>query len=293
MIYFETETEALAVEVGRDLEQLQPSVILETVKGWIPGLMSFGYKLLVALIIFAIGRRIIKIIHGMINKSFERADMEISVRRFLNSMISVGFNGLLIFIVAEKIGIDSASIIALLGSAGLAIGLAIQGSLANFAGGVLILLMKPFKIGDYIVTTSGEGTVSVIGLVYTTLITADNKTTVIPNGTLANSPLTNVTYEAKRRLDISVGIGYQSDLKAAKEIMRRIYMDHDAILKDNPVDIFVNELADSCVKLGARGWVSTDRYWTTKWDITEQIKLEFDQAGIEIPFNQLDVHIKK
>lgn len=293
MMYFETETEALAVEVGRDLEQLHPSVILETVKGWMPGLLSFGYKVLVALIIFAIGRKVIKMLQKMINRSFERAEMEISVRRFLNSMISAGFNGILIFIVAGKIGIDSASIIALLGSAGLAIGLAIQGSLANFAGGVLILLMKPFKIGDYIVTTAGEGTVSVIGLVYTTLITADNKTTVIPNGTLANSPLTNVTYESKRRLDIMVGIGYQSDLKKAKAIIGRIYMEHPSVLKDSSVDIFVDELADSCVRLGGRGWVKTEDYWITKWDITEKIKLEFDQAGIEIPFNQLDIHLKK
>lgn len=186
---------------------------------------------------------------------------------------------------------DSASLIALFGSAGLALGLALQGSLANFAGGVLILLMKPFKVDDYIVTASGEGTVAVIGLVYTTLLTVDNKKIVIPNGTLANSPLTNVTTMEKRRLDISVGIGYQADLKKAKKVLQRIYENHPEIIKEDGITVFVDSLGESSVLLGARGWVSTGTFWQTKWEITEEIKLAFDREGIEIPYNYLNVQM--
>ena len=197
----------------------------------------------------------------------------------------------LIFMAAERIGIQSSSIIALLGSAGVTLGLALQGSLSNFAGGVLILLMRPFKVGDYIVSQYGEGTVAVIGLVYTTLNTTDNKTVVIPNGSLSNSPITNATAEKFRRLDLTVGISYQADLKKAKDILLDIYTSHPKVLKDHPIQVFVDQLADSAVIIGGRGWTATDDYWQTRWDITEEIKLRLDEAGIEIPFNQMDVHV--
>ena len=155
----------------------------------------------------------------------------------------------------------------------------------------MILVMKPFKVGDYIVMPNAEGTVSVIGLVYTILVTIDNKTISIPNGTLSNSIVTNVTAMEKRRLDLTVGIGYQSDLRKAKEIMDRIYRQHPSVLQEEPIVTYVDSLGDDSVVLGARGWTKSEDYWAARWDITEKIKLAFDEAGIEIPYRQMDVHI--
>lgn len=287
------ETIAALQEVQENLEQLKPNVMLETIKGWMPSIISFGISILVAIIIFFIGSRVIKILHGMLNRSFKRVDMEVSVRKFLLSVLNAVMYCLLAFIIAGQVGVNSASIVALLGSASIAIGLAVQGSLANFAGGVLILLMKPFRVGDYIVSESGEGTVRTIGLVYTVLTTADNKQVVIPNGTLSNSPLTNVTAMDKRRLDILVEIGYGADLKKAKELLQMIFDSQPEVKKDEPIDIFVNALSTNSVTIGGRGWTLVEDYWTARWKILERIKLEFDEAGIEIPYSQLDVHIKE
>ena len=286
------ETIAALQEVQENLEQLKPNVLLETIKGWMPSIISFGISILIAIIIFFIGSRVIKIIHGMLNRSFKRVDMEVSVRKFLLSVLNAVMYCLLAFIIAGQVGVNSASIVALLGSASIAIGLAVQGSLANFAGGVLILLMKPFRVGDYIVSESGEGTVRTIGLVYTVLNTADNKQVVIPNGTLSNSPLTNVTAMDKRRLDILVEIGYGADLKKAKELLQSIFESQPEVKKEEPIDIFVNALSSNSVTIGGRGWTLVEDYWTARWKILERIKLEFDEAGIEIPYSQLDVHIK-
>ena len=263
----------------------------EALKSWLSGLSGFGMDLLVAAVILGIGFKITGAVRRMAERSFARMEMELSLRKFLLSLIQALMYGLLIFMAAERIGIQSSSIIALLGSAGVTLGLALQGSLSNFAGGVLILLVRPFKVGDYIVSEYGEGTVAAIGLVYTTLNTVDNKTVVIPNGSLANSPITNATAEDFRRLDLTVGIGYQSDLRKAKEILLDIYTSHPCILKDRPIQVFVDQLAASSVVIGGRGWTATGDYWQTRWDITEEIKLRFDEAGIQIPFNQLDVHV--
>ena len=263
----------------------------EALKSWLSGLSGFGMDLLVAAVILVIGFKITGAVRRMAERSFARMEMELSLRKFLLSLIQALMYGLLIFMAAERIGIQSSSIIALLGSAGVTLGLALQGSLSNFAGGVLILLVRPFKVGDYIVSEYGEGTVAAIGLVYTTLNTVDNKTVVIPNGSLSNSPITNATAEDFRRLDLTVGIGYQSDLRRAKEILLDIYTSHPCILKDRPIQVFVDQLAASSVVIGGRGWTATGDYWQTRWDITEKIKLRFDEAGIQIPFNQLDVHV--
>lgn len=263
----------------------------DTVKNWLPALSGFAMDLLAAVLILIIGFKVVGAVRRMAERSFARMELELSLRKFLLSLIQVGLYVVLIFMAAERIGIQSSSIIALLGSAGVTLGLALQGSLSNFAGGVLILLVRPFKVGDYIVSQYGEGTVAVIGLVYTTLNTMDNKTVVIPNGSLSNSPITNATAEKFRRLDLTVGIGYQADLKKAKDILLDIYTSHPKVLKDHPIRVFVDQLADSAVIIGGRGWTATDDYWPTRWDITEEIKLRLDEAGIEIPFNQMDVHV--
>lgn len=283
----------LQQEVQENLDQLKPNAVLETLKGWAPGMIAFGIKLLIALVIFFIGSRIIKIIYHMLNRSFKRVDMEVSLRKFLLSVLNAAMYCLLAFTIAGQIGVNSASIVALLGSASIAVGLAVQGSLANFAGGVLILLMKPFRVGDYIVSKDGEGTVRTIGLVYTVLNTADNKQVVIPNGTLSNSPLTNVTAMDKRRLDVLVGIGYHSDLKKAKDIMEGIFHSQRGIIQEEPIDVFVSDLTENAVTIGGRGWAFLDDYWPARWEILEKVKLEFEAAGIDIPRSRMEVQVEE
>ncbi len=285
------ETLEVGAELAEDIARLNPDVIIETMKGWIPGLMSFGYRLFAAAVILLIGSRVIKFTSKFLKRTLDKMGLEIGISRFLVSVAKAFQYGILIFIAAEKIGISSASIIALLGSAGIAIGLALQGTLTNFAGGVLILVTKPFKVGDYIISQGGEGQVSNIGVVYTTLVSADNRKIVIPNGTLSNEPMTNVTGMGKRRVDISVGISYTADLKKAKEILQRLFEEHPLVLKEEPIQVFVDSLGDSAVLIGGRAWAASENYWECRWNITEAVKLEYDKAGIEIPFNQIDVHM--
>ena len=285
------ETLEVGAELAEDIARLNPDVIIETMKGWIPGLMSFGYRLFAAAVILLIGSRVIKFTSKFLKRTLDKMGLEIGISRFLVSVAKAFQYGILIFIAAEKIGISSASIIALLGSAGIAIGLALQGTLTNFAGGVLILVTKPFKVGDYIISQGGEGQVSNIGVVYTTLVSADNRKIVIPNGTLSNEPMTNVTGMGKRRVDISVGISYTADLKKAKEILQGLFEEHPLVLKEEPIQVFVDSLGDSAVLIGGRAWAASENYWECRWDITESVKLEYDKAGIEIPFNQIDVHM--
>ncbi len=285
------ETLEVGAELAEDIARLNPDVIIETMKGWIPGLMSFGYRLFAAAVILLIGSRVIKFTSKFLKRTLDKMGLEIGISRFLVSVAKAFQYGILIFIAAEKIGISSASIIALLGSAGIAIGLALQGTLTNFAGGILILVTKPFKVGDYIISQGGEGQVSNIGVVYTTLVSADNRKIVIPNGTLSNEPMTNVTGMGKRRVDISVGISYTADLKKAKEILQRLFEEHPLVLKEEPIQVFVDSLGDSAVLIGGRAWAASENYWECRWNITEAVKLEYDKAGIEIPFNQIDVHM--
>lgn len=286
------ETQEVSEQLKADLAQLQPNVILETVKSWTPGLMSFGYRLVMAIIIILIGMKVAKSVNRFLKKTFTRMSMDVSVSKFLLSVANVGIYTIVLFMAADKIGIPSASIIAMLGSAGLAIGLALQGSLSNVAGGILILVTRPFSVDDYIVLNGVEGSVHSIGLTYTTLRTGDNKRITIPNGTVSNSTIVNVTAQDKRRVDVVVGIGYSSSMKQAKEIIQSLLESHPLVLKEEGITVFVSDLCDSSVTIGGRAWVKTQDYWTVKWDVTEQIKEAFDAAGIEIPFNQMDVNVR-
>ena len=274
-----------------DLSEMDPGALSAVLKQAGPWLMDLGKNILVALILFLVGKKLIQMVRRMLDRSLERAGMEIGAARFLKAVINVCLYAVLLFMIAGQIGINTASIIAVLGTASLALSLALQGSLSNFAGGVLILVMHPFRVGDYIICDQGEGTVNSIGLVYTTLTTVDNKAITIPNGTLSNITVTNVTAMGERRVDLTVGISYQADIKKAKELLAKVYLTHPAILKDRDITVYVDNLGDSAVVLGARGWVKTEDYWQARWDLTEAIKLAFDEAGIEIPFNQLDVHV--
>lgn len=258
----------------------------------IPGILDFALGVVLALLVFFIGAKVIKWIRKLIRKSMERANIDSGVCQFTDSLLKFILYAILIFSIGKKFGLDTTSVAAALASCGVAIGLALQGSLSNFAGGVLILVLKPFVVGDYIIEDNKgrEGTVKEIQIFYTKLLTVDNKTVVIPNGTLANTSLTNVTAQDKRRLDLSVGISYDADLKKAKELVRQLYLDDEEILKNESIDVFVDELGDSAVVIGARGWVKKETYWATKWRLLENIKATFDEHGIEIPYQQVVVH---
>lgn len=225
----------------------------------------------------------------------ERADADIGVKQFMDSLVKYSLYFILVVIILTFFGVTTASVVAVLGSAGLALGLAVQGTLSNFAGGVLILLLKPFHVGDYIIedTHGNEGTVTEITIFYTKLSTGDNKIIVIPNGSLANSSLTNVTHSEKRRMDLEVGVSYDSDLKKAKEIFYRLAEEEGDRLKSEEILVFVSELAASEVKIGLRFWVKTEDYWNVRWRLLESIKLSLDEAGIEIPYQKLDVQVKR
>jgi small conductance mechanosensitive channel len=207
--------------------------------------------------------------------------------------VQYALNFVLIMFILGGFGL-SGSIIALMGSAGLTVGLALQGSLSNFAGGVLIIFLKPFVVGDYIIDSSSgkEGTVSDISIFYTRILTIDNKMVNIPNGELSNATITNVSRMENRRLDLTVGVAYSSDLSKVKAILQNIVLTDDAVLKEEPVDVFVDALADSSINMGIHVWVKNVDYWTTKWRMQERIKNAFDEQGVTIPFPQMDCNIK-
>ena len=253
--------------------------------------IRFGKNILIALIVYFIASRLIKWVLKLTTKALNKGKIEPIVVKFIYSIIKVGLYVLLFIAIVSILGIPTTTFVTLFGTVTLSVGLALQGSLANFAGGVLILIFKPFKVGDYIVACGDEGTVVGIDVFYTKLATVDNKMIVIPNGTLANSSVKNVSAMDIRRVDVQVGISYESDITAAKKVLMGIIDKNDNILRDKPVNVFVASLDASQVTLETRVWVSADKYWDTKWAFTEQYKLALDEAGIEIPFNQLSVTI--
>lgn len=255
--------------------------------------LNLGVRVLLAVVCFMVGVQVIKLLRKIIKKAMTKADAEIGAIQFIDSFLKVALYVVLVLLLATSFGVDAASIVAVIGSAGVTIGLALQGSLSNLAGGVLILLLKPFKVGDYIVesATGLEGTVKEIQIFYTKLSTADNRTVILPNGTLANTSLVNVSTAATRRVDIVVGVSYNADLQKAKDVLMSVLSSDELVLKEEPMQVFVNELGASSVDLGVRCWVKKEDYWTVKWRVTENCKLMLDKNGIEIPFNQLDVHV--
>ncbi len=292
----ETEPESmefLANELGDKVEKLSQISWKEMFERYVPVVCDYLLRIALVLVIFFVGRKLIKKIVSLCDQALKRHGMEVTVRRFFCNVINALGYICMLGILLQTVGLTATSLTALVASAGVAVGLALQGSLSNFAGGVLILLMKPFVIGDYIVQGNTEGTVKEIGLVYTELITADNRLIVIPNGTLIDSSIVNVTATGKRRLELSVRIGYKSDLKKAKEVLIRLGENDPARDPENPVNVFVSELAESSVNLGLHVWVSSSEYWNAKWRLTENIKMAFDEEGIEIPFKQVEISVTK
>lgn len=254
-------------------------------------LMVYGPKLILAIVTLIIGLWVIKLFMKSIGKTMEPMEIDVSLQKFLVSLFGVLLKILLVISVVSMIGVQTTSFIAILGATALAVGLALQGSLANFAGGVLILLFKPFKVGDVIDAQGYLGTVNDIKILNTVLITPDNKMVVIPNGTLSNNSITNFSTEPTRRVDMTFGIGYSDDLKKAKEILNNVVNSDSRVLKDPKPMVVVSELADSSVNFAVRVWCNNADYWGVFFDTQEKVKLEFDNQGISIPFPQRDVHI--
>lgn len=255
---------------------------------------SLLFRIVLIFVIFIIGKQLISVLRKLIRKSMEKANADAGVITFIDSLLKVSLYVILAFMLASKLGVDAASIVAVLGSAGVAIGLAIQGSLSNLAGGVLILILKPFTVGDYIIDASGrEGTVSEIQIFYTKLHTVDNKVIILPNGALANNAITNVTAEKVRRVDVNVSVSYGSDLLKAREVLLNMLQQNEYSLKDREMVTFVGNLGDSGITIGLRCWVNSENYWSALWDITEKCKLTLDANHIEIPFPQLDIHMDR
>ncbi len=253
--------------------------------------MGYGPKLLLAVLTLIIGLWLIKVLVKQFDISMERGKIDKSLQKFLSSLVGITLKVLLVISIASMIGIHTTSFIAVMGAAGLAVGFALKDSLANFAGGVLILLFKPYKVGDFIDAQGHLGTVNEIQVFSTILKTPDNKTIIVPNGSLSNNSITNFSTEKTRRLDMTFGIGYLDDIKKAKAIFNELVENDTRILKDPSPLVVVSELADSSVNFTVRIWCNSPDYGSINFDMQEKVKLEFDKQGISIPFPQRDVHI--
>ena len=287
-------------EVGETLETEGLRRFFEQYLTWdywetkIPLIGNFAGRVLLAILVYVIASKLIHKLCKIIVASMKRANADTGVTQFVSSFVKATLYGLLIITIATSFGVKESSIAALLASSGVAIGLALQGGLSNLAGGVIILILRPFAVGDYIIecTDKQEGTVVKIDLFYTTLSTVDNRRITIPNGNLTSASIVNVTARDQRKLEIKVEIAYSSDLKKAKSILERLLHEDEHVLSDQEMQVFVDELGASGIMLGLRAWVNTEQYWPTKWRLNEEIKLAFDEEGIEIPFPQMDVHIR-
>jgi small conductance mechanosensitive channel len=255
-------------------------------------LIDFLPNLIGAVLLLLIGFWLIKVINRFVKKFFDKKDYDPTLENFIASLINWGMKIVLFVLVVTQLGVESASLVAIIGAAGLAVGLALQGSLANFAGGVLILLIKPFKVGDWISAQGVDGTVKEISIFNTKLVTFGNQLAIIPNGKLSNDNIINYTEEGIRRENLTFGIGYDDDIRKAKEILLKLVTEQETVLKteDKTPIVAVAELGDSSVNLTLRYWAKNEDFWNLRWSILEEGKARLEAAGITIPFPQRDVH---
>ncbi len=253
--------------------------------------VQYGAKLLLAVVVLIIGLWIIKRVVRLADKTMTNRNVDASLKPFLRSIIGALLKIMLIISVASMVGVEMTSFVAVLGAAGLAVGLALQGSLSNFAGGVLILLLKPFKVGDFIDGAGHSGTVREIQIFYTYITTSSNQEVIIPNGKLSNDAIKNYSFHDTRRMELTYGIGYGDDIDKAKSILQRLLDEESRLLKDPAPMMFVQTLADSSVNIEVRAWANRPDYWDIRWNFPEKVKKAFDAEGISIPFPQRDVHI--
>ncbi len=253
--------------------------------------VSFGIKLISAILVYYFGKLILKFIINLVRKLLEKKDVNQSLREFVLSLVNVGGLTLIIIVALGTMGIQTASFVAIIGAAGLSVGLAMQGTLSNFAAGVLILLLKPFEVGDVVDLGGIVGKIVKITIFNVELLTPDNVTIIVPNKQAGSGVVKNYSRQKIRRVDMVFGIGYGDDIKEAKKVLKEIVLSNSKVLADPPPDIFVAELADSSVNIAVRPWVKSEDYWTVKAEITEQVKEEFDKRGISIPYPHQEVYV--
>lgn len=266
----------------------------QEILNWLGDLaVQYGLKLIGALVVLIIGLWVIKLIMKGIKKAMVKRNMDESLKSFLASMISILLKIMLFISVLAMLGIEMTSFIAILGAAGLAVGLALSGTLQNFAGGVMILLFKPFKVGDFVEAEGFTGIIHEIQIFVTIMLTLDNKTVIIPNGPLSTNALTNYSTQPTRRVDWTFGIAYGDDYEKAKEWINEMLQADERVLKEPASFIALGELADSSVNITVRAWVNATDYWGVYFDLNEKFYKGADKKGLSIPFPQLDVHMDK
>lgn len=259
----------------------------------VDGCIDISAKLLLAVVILAIGSKIIKIVENNLRKENKLKHLDASVKGFLISFISITSKIVLFIAILHILGVPTASIITVFGSCAVAIGLALQGGLSNIAGSLMILIFKPFKVGDYIEVSGKEGTVKSITMFYTTITTFDNKLIQLPNGSLSNSNITNYTANKKRRVDIDISVSYSSDIDKVKKVINELISKNELVLKEENNYVKLSKPDDSALVFAVRVWTKTENYWDLYFDLMESIKKTLDKNKIEIPFPQMDVHINK
>jgi small conductance mechanosensitive channel len=274
-----------------DTSAINPSALEKLIENAAPSVQKLVFNIIASIIIFVVGRKLISLLLKILDKFLSHVEMDIGVNKFLQAAARMLLYTLLVFMIVGQLGVNTASIVTILGAGGLAISMSLQGSLSNVAGGILILLMKPFKVGDFVSTPYGDGTVQAIGLVYTTLTTIDNRKLTIPNGELSNAAVFDASAMAERRLDTVVGISYDSDIRRAKEIMEEVYKNAPGYLPEKGVNVHVSSLGDSSIGIEGYGWVRGSEFLAAKWYVMENVKLAYDANGIKIPFPQVDVHL--
>ncbi len=253
--------------------------------------VAYGTKIIMALIALILGLIVIRMLTRLIGKALSSRNVDTTLRPFIKGLISTGLKAALFISVLGIVGVKTTSFIAILGAAGLAVGMALQGSLGNFAGGVLILIFRPFKSGDVVETQGYTGTINEIGIFCTTMKTPDNKTIILPNGPLAGGAMVNFSTEETRRVDWTFGIGYNDDLKKAQKIILTILDKDSRTIKDKDNFARVSELAESSVNFSVRAWVNASDYWDLYFDVIENVKITFDKQGISFPYPQQDIHL--
>ena len=263
----------------------------EKVQEQLPQAASFLLKVVICIAVYIIGKKLIAAAVRMVRKLLERARVQAGAVTFAASMTKIVLYLILILGIGTQFGLKESSVAAIVASGGGAVGLALQGGLSNFAGGFLLLLFQPFHVGDYIITQGVEGTVQKIEILYTTLQTVDNRRVIVPNGSLANNVMVNVTAADKRKLEIKVGISYQDSIEKAKRVIHNLMENDPDIMSGEERQVFVAELGESSVVIGMRCWVKTEQYFPVLWRMNELIKTEFDREGISIPYPQVDVHV--
>ena len=287
----EEEVQAAAQEAAPAIDVTNPQAVAGLIQDNLPLLQEWGLNLVLAVVIFIVGRWIAQWVTSMVGKALAKTDMEDTLERFLCNIVYTALLAVVVIAAIGQLGVETTSVLAIFGAAGLAVGLALQGSLSNFAAGVLIVAFRPYKVGDFIEAGGEAGTVVEVQIFTTVLMSGDNKKIIVPNAQVMSGTITNYSANGTRRVDLVFGIGYDDDIDKAYSVLKSILDTDDRILKDPAYGIALNELADSSVNFNVRPWVNSSDYWGVYNDLTEQVKRKFDEAGLSIPYPQQDVHM--